>query len=69
VFEEAGFGLELEGPVGVEEDLWPSTWPRSRVGSMMFRTRFLSSFVSRWAISYGLDGNYSGRGCCEREES
>lgn len=69
MFEEAGFGLGLEGAVGVEEDLWPSMWPRSRVGSMIFRTRFLSSFVSGCAVSYGLGGDYLGKGYCEKEES
>lgn len=43
--------LEADEEVGSvgwveEEALWPSTCPRSRVGSMMFLTRFLSSFVS-----------------------
>ena len=44
--EGAGFASGLEGAAGIEVDLWPSTWPRSRVGSMILRTRFLSSFVS-----------------------
>ena len=46
---EAEDEVVLEGVlVGWVEEaaLWPSTCPRSRVGSMIFRTRFLSSFVS-----------------------
>jgi hypothetical protein len=39
-------GVEVEVEVGVVRAFLPSTCPRSRVGSMTFRTRFLSSFVS-----------------------
>jgi len=35
-------GVEVE----IEAALCPSTWPRSREGSMMLRTSFLSCFVS-----------------------
>lgn len=57
----------LEGSAG-REALCPSTWPRSRVGSMIFRTRFLSSFVSREGCQRGVDGDvWSGRGTEENE--
>lgn len=35
-------------------DFLPSTWPRSREGSIMSRTRRLSSFVSEGVVSFCL---------------
>jgi len=59
--EDEGRGDEVDGAVvGADDEgggerldfFFPSTWPRSRPGSIMSRTRRLSSFVSGRNVSY-----------------